>query len=173
MGESLWADLDEWQVQQIEDNLGVNSAQTSLKVQTVRAVILEEVQDWDNDEYWTYPAVAVMGRDALREFGGHGDGGLSFDITYPYLWLAMVTGEQAVATRDAKIIGKRLETLAREISTTFLPADSSGELQQGIMHVGTSHLLQYRRHRMADQTIGNYDHWYIISRLEISFESKV
>lgn len=182
MGESLWADLDEWQVEQIKAAVGEDSAYITHVVKTVRAVMIEGVQDFDDDSYWEFPAVAVMSQNALREFGGHGEGGLSFDITYPYFWLTITTGEQEEATRAAKIISKRLETLARQMSTTALPADDSGELQQGIMQVGSTAMAQHRRPRMEDQisrrqgqnrALSNYDHWYILSSLAIGFESSV
>ena len=173
MGESLWSDLDAWQVQQVNDAVGVDSAYTTLQVQTVRACLLETLQDWDNDDYWSYPAVAVMSRDTIREFGGYGDGGLSFDKTYPYFWLVITTGEQAQATEDAKIIGKRLETLARTLSTSTLPVDDHGERQQGVMGIGNTTLMQYRRPRMTDQLHNNYDHWYILLSLALEFEGKV
>lgn len=182
MGESLWVDFDQWQVDQIELAVGEDSPETEHVVQTVRAVVVEGVQDFDDDSYWEFPAVVVMSRNALREFGGHGTGGLSFDITYPYFWITITTGEQESATRAAKIISKRLETLARTMATTALPADDSGELQQGVMRVGSTVIEQERRPRMEDQisrrpgqnkALSNYDHWYILSSLAISFESSV
>ena len=173
MGESFWADLDAWQVQQITDAVGPTSAYPDLQVQTVRAVVLETVQDWDNDAYWTFPAVAVMGRDVVREFGGYGPI-LSFDKTYPYFWTVITTGEQEQATADAKVISARLETLARSLTTAAVGPTTHGEISQGVIFVGNSTLMQYRRPRMTDQINNNsYDHWYILLSLALEFEGKI
>lgn len=144
MGESLWSDLDTWQVTTINAAMGQLSAYPTLKLARVDTALV-----WDLKEMmeWPKPAVAVMSFAAEREPGPHGDGIAHFDRTYPTIWLALTEGTQPNAKRDAKILVKRLEAVIRSLyqSLDGIPPDASGErvttLKVGRTELSASRLL--------------------------------
>lgn len=125
MGESLWHDLDAYQVDIIDTAMGQASAYSTLKLARVDTAL---VWDWKEWTEWPKPAVAVMSFAAERGPGPHGDGEVHFDKQYPTIWVALTEGAQSDAKRDAKILVKRMEQLLRGLYDNLtIDADESGE----------------------------------------------
>lgn len=168
MGESLWADLDAWQVARLESAL-VGFA--SLNIEMVRATAIRDPQDWNNPDYWTFPAVMVYGDAERRQPADHGTGSPHYRKTYPYYWIAIVAGDRDTAHRDAKILAKRLETAGRDLvasAVSDLPADDSGEHLRNA-RIGNTLYATWRRQNSQDVA----DAWWGVASLELFFESRV
>jgi hypothetical protein len=167
VGESLWVDLDAWQVARLENALvGFGT----LNIQTVRANAVRDPQDWNNPDYWSFPAILVYNDAERRQVGDHGDGSPHYKKTYPYFWIAIVTGDRDTAQRDAKLLAKRLETAARAITNAVsdLPADDSGENLRDVT-LGNTLYATWRRQNSQDVA----DAWWGVASLEITFKTRV
>lgn len=125
MGESLWHDLDAWQVSTINTAMGPSSAYPTLKLVQVKSALVYDLQEW---MAWPKPSVAVISYAALRGGGPQGSGDAELTKTYPTIWMALAQGTQDNAIRDVKILLKRLETLLLSLYGNLnLAPDNSGE----------------------------------------------
>lgn len=177
MGESLWADLDQWQVDHLKSKLGPDSAYETLVAQMVVATAIRDYHEWDNADVWSFPAVIVSSAKAIRAPMGiqHMDGKVHFRKSYPYTWLAVVEGDSFTAEALAKTMEKRLETVAIEIlangwgagATISIAPDGSGEKLTTIS-IGGSHTTRFRR-----ASIGDSDPWYGVCSLDIDIITTV
>ncbi|MCC6457276.1 MAG: hypothetical protein IT328_20145 [Caldilineaceae bacterium] len=165
MGESLWHDLDAWQVGIIDAAMGEDSEYDTLKLARVDTALVWDLQVWME---WPKPAVAVMSFMETREPGPHGDGIAHFTKRYPTIWLAVTEGTQANAKRDAKILVKRMETLARGLyqQAFTLPADDSGERVVN---------LALGRGELSARPVrsSNDDLWMVMAGIALEFETEV
>lgn len=158
MGEALWADLDAWMVYSL-DALTDAGAYPTLTAQIVVATLVRDYREWDNADVWQFPAIIVGSSRMARPPAGalHGDGWPHYRKTTLYSWLAVVEGNTFSAVRDAKIMEKRLETLARTLvkdgwgagAAIPLPPDSSGERLSEI-RIGQSNVAVFPRGSAAD-----------------------
>ena len=174
MAESLWADLDTWQEQVLTALLGPSSAYATLQAQMVIATLVRDYHEWDNADFWQFPAVIIAGsrRSHLEEQIQHGPGGLtSYKMVNLYSWIAVCEGDRQTAMRDAKILGKRLENAARLLEAESwgqsgsqpIPADQTGEqLTQAIL--GDSNIGIYPRTASAEALP-----YYGVAALDLSF----
>jgi hypothetical protein len=165
VGESLWHDLDAWQVDIINTAMGPDSDYATLKLQQVDTALV-----WDWKEYidWPKPAVAVISFEEDRESGPHGDGIAHFTKRYSTIWLALVEGTQSDAKRDAKILSKRMETLIRNLyqQAFTLPADDSGENLVNVQ-LGRGVLSATRIPGSSD------DLWMVMAGMVLRWETEV
>jgi hypothetical protein len=165
MGESLWHDLDAWQVSIVTTAMGQASNYSTLKLHAVNTALVWDLREW---QAWAKPAVAIMSFVEERQPGPHGDGDAHFTKRYRSAWIALMEGTQSDAKRDAKILLKRLETLARGLykqGFTLLP-DTSGERLVN-MAIGHSELSAHRYQGSSD------DLWMVMAGLAIDFETEV
>lgn len=165
MGESLWHDLDAWQVDIIKAAMGQDSGYATLKLARVDTALVWDLQVWLD---WPKPAVAVISFMEERQPGPHGDGIAHFTKRYPSIWLAVTEGTQADAKRDAKILVKRMETLARGLykQALTIPADGSGERVVNLW-LGRGELSATRVPDSSD------DLWMVMAGIALEFESEV
>jgi len=163
VGESLWHDLDAWQVGIINTAMGPASAYTTLKLQRVGTALVWDWKEWVD---WAKPAVAVMSFAQERDAGPQGDGQANFIKLYPTAWVALVEGTQADATRDAKILVKRMEQVLRGLYQGLtLAADSNGERLINL-RVGRSELSAARIPNSSD----NY--WMVMAGIAVRWETE-
>lgn len=166
MSESLWHDLDAWQVGIIDDAMGQDSAYATLKLESVNATVVWNWQRWID---WAKPAVAVVSFAAERSPGPHGDGNAHFTKEYPVIWLALTQGTLANATRDAKILMARLEKLFRDSykQAFTIAADDYGE---NVVN------LYLGRSELSAQPIPNSssdDYWMVMAGIALRWETEV
>lgn len=177
MGESLWDDLDEWQIDHLEAQLGPDSAYETLVVQMVAATIVRDYHEWDNADEWQFPAVIVGGAKELRALMGvqHMTGSAHFRKSLPYSWLGVVEGDRFTALKKAKIMAKRLERAAIAImaagwgpgSTIPLAPDDSGE-KLTTFEIGETNIALFRR-----ASAGDVDPYYGVASIDIDFITTV
>lgn len=177
MGESLWADLDQWQVDHLYARLGPDGTFSSLVAKLVVATVVRDFREWQNADVWQFPAVIVACSRVLRPANGtqSGAGAPHYRKTYPYSWLAVVEGDSFSAEADAKVLEKRLETAAiafvvnawgQSAPIPILP-DSSGERLIDI-RMGNSNLARFPR---ASQ--GDSDPWFGVVSIDLDFITTV
>jgi hypothetical protein len=176
MGEALWPDLDAWQ-SQILSPLMDEGLFPTLTVKMVVATLVRNYSEWDNPAVWTFPAIIVssstMRRPATETM--FGDGIAHYRKHIPYRWFAVVEGDSFTSERDAKVLEKRLETLARQLvaggwgagSAFPLVADDSGERLSTIT-VGDSAIARYPRGTEAQA-----DPWFGVAMLDIELVTTV
>lgn len=163
MGESLWHDLDAWQVSIIDEAMGEDSAYATLKLQRVDTALVWDWKEWTD---WPKPAVAVMSFAAEREGGPQGDGNANFTKIYPTIWMVLTEGTQSDAKRDAKILIKRMEELLRTLYQGLtIPADDSGENLVNF-RVGRSELSATRLPDSSDNL------WMVMAGIAIRWETE-
>lgn len=165
MGESLWHDLDAWQVALIDEAMGQDSDYATLKLERVDTALVWDWQEWTE---WPKPAVAVVSFALDREPGPHGDGNAHFTKQYHTIWLALTEGTQANAKRDAKILMARLEASLRESykqAFTIAP-DSNGENLVNL-HLGRGELSATRIPNSSD------DMWMVMAGIALRWETEV
>jgi hypothetical protein len=154
MGESLWADIDTWQVTLLSGLFMDALAFPTLTAQMVVASLIRHTSEWDNSEMWKFPAIIVAGSRTLRPPSQalFGRGTVSHEKNNLYTWLAVVEGDSLTSVRDAKIYEKRLESAARALilsgwgtgSTYPLQPDQSGE-RLNTIQLGESNVAVYPR----------------------------
>lgn len=153
MGESLWADLDAWMLAALAV-LGDAATYPTLTAQKLTATIIRDYREWDNPDVWKFPAVIVGSSRTTRPAAGtlFGDGEPHYRKTILFSWLAVVEGDSFTANRDAKIMEKRLETIARLLvrdgwgANAGIPItpDTSGERLTNIA-IGQSNIALFPR----------------------------
>lgn len=173
MGEALWADLDQWQIDHLFALLGPDGSYNTLVCPLVIATIVRDYREWNNPDVWQFPAIIVAGARVTRPVSGLGIGGglPHYRKPYTYSWLAVVEGDSFTAERDAKILEKRLETAGRQLvangwgeaATIPLAPDSSGERLSQIV-VGESNIARFPRVSNTDN-----DAWYGVVAMDIDF----
>lgn len=176
MGEALWPDLDAWQAQILSPLLNATLFPT-LPVKMVVATLVRNYAEWDNPAVWTFPAIIVSSSTMRRprEGTGFGDGIAHYRKQIPYRWFAVVEGDSFTSERDAKVLEKRMETLARQLvaagwgagSAFPLPADASGERLSTIL-IGDSAIARYPRATEAEA-----DPWFGVASLDLEFTTTV
>lgn len=166
MSESLWLDLDNTLATEVTARLGLGSGYTSLLLRTSRAVTLRDAWDWSS---WTLPACAVVGQEATRRAGSHGEDAVSgagphYSKTYPY-WLAVVCREatDSAATASAKILESRTEAAMRTLFRTLSLQDSRGE------RVQAKRMLGSRLYTIPERTATNT--WLGLALVSLEFDS--
>lgn len=163
MGESLWHELDAWQVAKIRDAMGQNSSYETLRLQKVDTALVWDYREWSS---WPKPAVAVISYAAERDPGPHGNGEAEFTKYYPTVWLALTEGKQADAIRDTKILLARLEMLIQDLYAELdLPASDDGERLVNL-HVARSELSAHR------PPTSNDDYWMVMGGIALRWESE-
>jgi hypothetical protein len=172
MGEALWADLDQWQVDYLSARLGLPGLYSTLVAQKIAATVVRNYTEWDNSDVWQFPAIIVSCARSLRPADGvqFGDGSPHYRKTYPYTWMAVVEGDSFTSETDAKILEKRLETAARALVAEGwgnLVADNSGE-RLIALNVGDSNFARFPR-----ASIGDSDPWWGIVALDIDLITTV
>ena len=176
MGEALWADLDAWQLQVLSVLMDEELFPT-LAAELVVATLVRNYAEWDNSAVWKFPAVIVSSSTMTRPASEtmFGDGIAHYRKHIPYRWFAVVEGDSFTAEQFAKILEKRMETLARTLvasgwgvgSAFPLPADSSGERLSTIV-VGNSSIARYPRATEAEA-----DAWWGVAALDLDFTTTV
>jgi hypothetical protein len=176
VGEALWPDLDAWQAQILSPLMDEGLFPT-LTVKMVVATLVRNYAEWDNPAVWSFPAIIVssstMRRPATETM--FGDGIAHYRKHIPYRWFAVVEGNSFSAERDAKVLEKRMETLARQLvgagwgagSAFPLMADSSGERLTTIL-IGDSAIARYPRATEAEA-----DPWFGVASLDLDFTTTV
>jgi hypothetical protein len=176
MGEALWADLDAWQAE-ILSPLMDDLQFPTLPVKMVACTLVRNYVEWDNPAVWTFPAIIVSSSTLRRPATEtmFGDGIAHYRKHIPYRWFAVVEGDSFTSERDAKVLEKRLETLARRLvaggwgagSAFPLPADGSGE-RLSTIRVGDSAIARYPRGTEAED-----DPWWGVASLDIELVTTV
>jgi hypothetical protein len=171
MGESLWADLDAFQVDYLFTRLGTSAQYATLLARLVVAAIVRDYHEWDNSDVWEFPAIIVSSSRVLRppEGAQSGEGIAHYRKTYPYSWLAVVEGDSFSSENDAKILEKRLETAARELVANgwSIGPDGSGERLIDV-YIGNSNFARFSR-----ASLGDSDAWYGVVSLDLDFITTV
>jgi hypothetical protein len=176
MGEALWPDLDAWQAQILSPLMDEGQFPT-LTVKMVVATLVRNYAEWDNPAVWTFPAIIVSSSTTRRPVTEtmFGDGIAHYRKHIPYRWFAVVEGDSFTSERDAKVLEKRLETLARQLvaggwgagSAFPLVADDSGERLSTIT-VGDSAIARYPRGTEAEA-----DPWFGVASIDLDFTTTV
>lgn len=134
MSEAIWNDIDDALVTFFTTQLGLGSANTTLKVRYVAALIGMDVSDWDG---WStdglLPAIIVQGQNTRPQPGEHGtafSSPRSIGKEYPYLVCVVAEGERRNAERNAKILVRRVER-AMLVAKTLTTAGNQPLLDAG------------------------------------------
>lgn len=148
MGESLWHDLDAWQVNIINEAMGMGSDYATLKLKRVAPALRWNAMDWQE---WPKPGVAVISFSLEREGGPHGDGDAHLTKQYHAIWLALTEGTEANSIRDAKILVARMEALLRDLFQQgfTLPPDDFGERLVNL-YLGRGEITNHRLDTHSD-----------------------
>lgn len=159
--ESLGAMLDEYLLAELLARLGPDGAYPDLQVQTAKATIVRDPEDW---RHWPKPALVLSCRAVRRQPGPFGDGDIHMIKRYGYVAAAITDGDQESALRDGRILESRIERALVEIAAEIGLVSAAGEAVQE-MQIGDSSTLMYRN-RTTQQ-----DNWQAVPALAFGIES--
>lgn len=106
VNESLWAMADGYFLDYLTPALGASSQYSDTPIKTFAAIAIRDVMDWQT---WQMPALLIVSQELSREVKSYGSGLPHLDKTYPFLFVLVCDGPQAVGLANVKVLVSRLE----------------------------------------------------------------
>lgn len=171
MSESLWLDTDEYIKEYLWSRLGPDGDYADLVLADAFCTVLREITDLESRPK---PSLVVIGRDLLRDNGGHGDGAIHYDRKMPFVVaISTAVGTQENSVREAKILEARLEKALIDLRISI----SNGEEEAlNYVEIGNSRITKYKPRpdmRKGNLRIDTDDEWYAVSATSILAESTI
>lgn len=170
MTESLWVDVDDYLKQYFIETMGEDSDYTTLQLQDVFCTVIQDISDFEDRPK---PSMAIVGRQMIRENGGHGDGEVHYDRQMPYIIAIATEGDQETAVRSAKILESRLEKAVRDLRIDLISDDGS---TAEIVGVGNSKITKYKKRPdlvKGNRNLDTENNYYALTAIVLLVESTV